>query len=88
LGVYGCDGEKSGPFDRQLALPQQQAALKAVFTALAEGQCATPDGVGHRIVSGGPHHQTHCLVGDEVLSDLRASLRFAPLASSCRNRRH
>jgi len=79
LGVYGCNGEKSGPFDRQLALPQQQAALKAVFTALAEGQCATPDGVGHRIVSGGPHHQTHCLVGDEVLSDLRASLRFAPL---------
>ena len=65
--------------DRQLALPQQQDALKAVFAALAEARCATPDGVGHRIVSGGPRHQTHCLVDNQVLSDLRASLRFAPL---------
>ena len=65
--------------DRQLALPQQQEALKAVFTALAEVQCAIPDGVGHRIVSGGPHHQAHCLVDNQVLSDLRASLGFAPL---------
>ncbi|WP_298171633.1 acetate/propionate family kinase [Acidithiobacillus sp.] len=65
--------------DRQLAMPQQQEALKVVFAVLAEVQCATPDGVGHRIVSGGPHHQAHCLVDARILNDLRAALRFAPL---------
>ena len=65
--------------DRQLVLSHHQDALEAVFAALTEAQYATPDGVGHRIVSGGPHHQAHCLVDTQVLGDLRASLRFAPL---------
>lgn len=77
--VWLRQGETTPAIDRQLALPRQQEALKAVFAALAELHCPPPEGVGHRIVSGGPHHQTHRLIDDGLLRDLRAALRFAPL---------
>ncbi len=40
---------------------------------------APPDGIGFRIVHGGPHLRQHCPLTPEVLETLRASTHFAPL---------
>ncbi|MGQ0621171.1 MAG: acetate/propionate family kinase [Panacagrimonas sp.] len=38
-----------------------------------------PDGIGHRIVHGGPSLRQHCLIDDAVIQQLEAATAFAPL---------
>ncbi|WP_414041875.1 acetate/propionate family kinase [Acidithiobacillus sp. M4-SHS-6] len=65
--------------DRIQAFPNQAAALQAVVHALSEVGVQHPDGIGHRIVAGGPQQRQHVRIDAQVLADLRKALPFAPL---------
>ena len=55
------------------------AALEAAVAAFDEQGLPPPDAAGHRVVHGGPRHAQPALVDDDVLSDLRELVPFAPL---------
>jgi len=65
--------------DRQLAFPAQHDALQAIVAALTDLHLAPLDGIGHRIVAGGPRHQQHCLIDAPLIHELHDALAFAPL---------
>ena len=55
-------------------------AVKAMFsTAIAAKHLPTPDGVGHRLVHGGPKHITPEIVTPELMLTLRSLIPLAPL---------
>lgn len=57
-----------------------QAEAVQVLAAMIEQQFSvTPMAVGHRIVHGGPHLRTHCLLTPQVLEQLESAVHFAPL---------
>ena len=49
----------------------------AIERALREWPAPTV--IGHRIVHGGPHRDSHCRIDDAVMADLVAACAFAPL---------
>jgi acetate kinase len=55
------------------------AALDAALAAFDEQGLPPPAAAGHRVVHGGPRHAEPALVDDDVLSDLRELVAFAPL---------
>jgi acetate kinase len=55
------------------------AALDAALASFDEQKLPLPGAAGHRVVHGGPRHADPALVDDDVLSDLRALIPFAPL---------
>jgi len=55
------------------------AALDAALASFDKQQLPLPGAAGHRVVHGGPRHADPALVDDDVLSDLRALVPFAPL---------
>jgi acetate kinase len=57
----------------------QGDALGRICKQLSESETPAPDGVGHRIVHGGPHLRQHCLIDLSVLQQLEAACVFAPL---------
>jgi acetate kinase len=65
--------------DRTDRFPDQRSALQAILGALQETGCVVPDGVGHRVVSGGPRYLEHCRIDADFLQHIREYLRFAPL---------
>lgn len=71
------DGQ--GRIDRADRFPDQRGALQAILEALQEAGCVAPDGVGHRVVSGGPRYLEHCRIDADFLQHIREYLRFAPL---------
>ncbi len=71
--------EGQGRADRTDRFPDQRGALQAILEALQEAGCVTPDGVGHRVVSGGPRYLEHCRIDADFLQHIREYLRFAPL---------
>jgi acetate kinase len=55
-------------------------AVKAMFsTAIAAQHLPAPDGVGHRLVHGGPKHITPEIVTSELMLTLRSLIPLAPL---------
>ncbi len=65
--------------DRTNRFPDQRGALQAILETLQEAGCVAPDGVGHRVVSGGPRYLEHCRIDADFLQHIREYLRFAPL---------
>jgi acetate kinase len=55
------------------------SALGDVLDQIDGRRLPEPDAVGHRIVHGGPKHTQHAVLDEDVLDDLRAAVRFAPL---------
>ncbi|MGI4830773.1 MAG: acetate/propionate family kinase [Janthinobacterium lividum] len=66
-------------FDKQQAIPSQDEALQEIAAALTQHMAAAPIAVGHRVVHGGPHLREHQRITPAVLSQLEASVHFAPL---------
>ncbi len=60
-------------------MPDQRAAIGALFELLATHHITVPRAVGHRLVSGGPHHVRHARIDALFLRDLRGAAHFAPL---------
>ncbi|MFZ0726282.1 MAG: acetate/propionate family kinase [Desulfobacterales bacterium] len=55
-------------------------AVKAMFVTAIEGRhLPTPDGVGHRLVHGGPKHMAPEMVTPELMPTLRSLIPLAPL---------
>jgi acetate kinase len=55
------------------------AALDAALASFDEQGLPPPGAAGHRVVHGGPRHAEPALVDDDVLTDLRDVVPFAPL---------
>ena len=55
------------------------SAISAAFGLLEEHHLALPTAVGHRVVHGGPAHDTPEIVDAALLDALRRVVRFAPL---------
>ncbi len=66
--------------DRIQDFPTHGAAVKTLFTSVMEdNQLPKPDGIGHRVVHGGPHHTRHEIVTPDLILTLRRLIPFAPL---------
>jgi len=66
--------------DRIEEFPTHGAAVKTLFTSVMENNhLPLPDGVGHRVVHGGPHHTGHEIVTPDLILTLRRLIPFAPL---------
>jgi acetate kinase len=58
---------------------QQSDAAKSVAEKLSKLKLPNLDGIGHRVVHGGPKLTTHQRITPEVLKTLEAAAHFAPL---------
>ena len=65
--------EESGPFADNVQ------ALERIVGLLGELGVPAPEAIGHRVVHGGPHLQTHACIDAAVLARLQAASSFAPL---------
>jgi acetate kinase len=84
-GFYEVDGEKcteivNDEVDRVVSTDaaSRDAAVREVLRRLKTRELA-PDGVGHRIVFGGPEHVQHELLSETVIADLRRETVADPL---------
>lgn len=57
----------------------QSEALAAIAAAMRDHIQTKPVIVGHRLVHGGPKLQSHQVISESVLIELRAAIHFAPL---------
>src|SRR3954453_22069402 len=57
----------------------QSSAFAHAAQKLGELSGAAPDGIGYRIVHGGPQLTQHCRITPPVLATLRAATHYAPL---------
>jgi acetate kinase len=57
----------------------RKAVQAMVSLAVDDYRFPPPDGVGHRLVHGGPHHTTPEIVTPQLLLNLRKFIPFAPL---------
>jgi acetate kinase len=57
----------------------QQDAVARIGKVFADREEIQPAAVGHRVVHGGPHLRSHCLIDDPVLRQIEAAVAFAPL---------
>jgi acetate kinase len=66
--------------DRHEDFPAHKDAVKAMFAvAMEECRLPKPDGVGHRLVHGGPNHMAPEKVTPELMQTLRSLICLAPL---------
>jgi acetate kinase len=61
------------------SFPQQSDAAKSVAEKLSKLNLPKLDGIGHRVVHGGPQLTTHQRITPRVLQTLEAAAHFAPL---------
>ncbi|NLC70015.1 MAG: acetate/propionate family kinase [Desulfuromonadaceae bacterium] len=74
------DGTGRRVTDRIQDFPTHGAAVKALLhDIMEENRLPSPDGVGHRVVHGGPEHTVHEVVTPELVFALRRFIPFAPL---------
>jgi acetate kinase len=74
------DGEGISLAERQEDFRDHNAAIKAALTAANEDQhFPAPDGVGHRLVHGGPEHAAPEMITPELLGVLHNLVPLAPL---------
>ena len=57
----------------------QSSAFTHAAQKLCELSGAVPEGIGYRIVHGGPHLRRHCRITPQVLETLHAAIHYAPL---------
>jgi acetate kinase len=68
------------PIHREDAAHESQSsAFTHAAQKLVELSGAAPDGIGYRIVHGGPQLTQHCRISPQVLDTLRAAIHYAPL---------
>jgi acetate kinase len=74
------DGQGKRLVDSHSDFSDHKAAVKAMFnTAIEEQHLPVPDGVGHRLVHGGPKHMAPEMVTSELMLTLRRLIPLAPL---------
>ena len=74
------DGEGTHLANRHGDFSDHPAAIRAMVSlAVDDYRFPTPDGVGHRLVHGGPHHTAPEMVTPQLLLNLRKLIPFAPL---------
>lgn len=74
------DGRGRRLIDSHTDFADHKEAVGAMFTAAIEGQhLPAPDGVGHRLVHGGPKHMAPEPVTPELMLTLRSLIPLAPL---------
>jgi acetate kinase len=74
FGLYRVDGEACETVESAETDGNDPAAIETDLV-----NWPAPDIVGHRIVHGGAKVRDHCLIDDQVLSDLEAAKTLAPL---------
>lgn len=78
LWLQGNQGKRL--VDNHADFSDHKEAVKAMFITAIEGQhLPTPDGVGHRLVHGGPKHMAPEMVTPELMLTLRSLIPLAPL---------
>lgn len=65
--------------DEPRDVPDTRSAVAVAFAVLDELGLPAPAAFGHRIVFGGVHHAAPKRIDDDLLAELRALSRFAPL---------
>jgi acetate kinase len=75
LRVIAGDYEES----TDINAARQDEIVPLVASLLEKRQLPEPDVVGHRIVHGGPHVRSHCLINRRVMACLEAAGTYAPL---------
>lgn len=66
--------------DRNADFKDHSDAVRAMFTmAIEEQALPAPDGVGHRLVHGGPHHRAPEIITPKLKTILRSLVSLAPL---------
>jgi acetate kinase len=74
------DGQGKRLMDSHSDFFNHKEAVKAMFTSAMEKQhLPVPDGIGHRVVHGGPKHMAPELVTPELMLTLRSLIPLAPL---------
>ncbi len=74
------DGQGKRLVDSHADFSDHKEAVKAMFTiAIEEQHFPSPDGVGHRLVHGGPKHMAPEVVTPELMLTLRGLIPLAPL---------
>ena len=74
------DGQGKRLVDSHSDFSDHKEAVKAMFTtAMEEQHLPAPDGVGHRLVHGGPKHMAPEMVTPELMLTLRSLIPLAPL---------
>jgi acetate kinase len=61
------------------AIPSQREAIIRIARLLTDKKMPVPDGIGHRVVHGGPKLLQHRIIDAAVLRELEAASTFAPL---------
>jgi acetate kinase len=77
LQIQASDGKTL--VQRQSVVESQSEALAAVAATIAGRSPESPAAVGHRVVHGGPHLRQHQLITPDVVDQLQAAARLAPL---------
>ena len=77
--IWLKDAEGKSLEEEARNFPQQSDAAKAVAEKLSKLRLLQLDGIGHRVVHGGPKLTTHQRITPEVLRTLEAAAHFAPL---------
>ena len=77
LKMSGADGVSLLAEDH--VMESQRQALEKIGGMLAEHLKQQPEGVGHRVVHGGPKLREHQRITPKVLEQLKAAVHFAPL---------
>jgi acetate kinase len=73
------DGDGKTIYREDAAHESQSSAFAHAAQKLGELSGAAPDGIGYRIVHGGPQLTAHCRITPQVLATLRAATHYAPL---------
>lgn len=74
------DGQGKRLVDSHSDFADHKEAVKAMFSTVINRQhLPTPDGVGHRLVHGGPKHMAPETVTPELMQTLRSLIPLAPL---------
>lgn len=74
------DGQGNRMVDRHDDFPAHKDAVRAMFTAaLEDHRLPGPDGIGHRLVHGGPDHMAPEKITPELMTTLRGLISLAPL---------
>jgi acetate kinase len=85
LGLPGArlwlrDGNGSRLADKHVDIDNHRKAVKTMFSiAMHEHRLPAPDGVGHRLVHGGPKHKSSEVITPDLLTILRHLVPMAPL---------
>jgi acetate kinase len=62
-----------------ISRPGRREAMAHIAQRLTDSKLPAPRAIGHRVVHGGPKLRRHCIIDDEVLTQLEAATAFAPL---------